>query len=94
MHRFLGGEAEFPGFVAHVKGHQQGRLGCVTVFMMGRCGSHGFLLHGDRLSVMEKKLTNSGLLRKPADKHRIYLNEVAPKRSNVGTTLKTSMDTT
>jgi hypothetical protein len=32
----------------------------------------GFLLHSDRLRVMEKKLTNSGPLREPADKHSIY----------------------
>ena len=31
-----------------------------------------FLLHSDRLRVMEKKLTNSGPLREPADKHSIY----------------------
>jgi hypothetical protein len=31
-----------------------------------------FLLHGDRLGFMEKKRTNSGPLRKPADKHSIY----------------------
>src|SRR5215475_15745650 len=32
----------------------------------------GFLLHSDRSRVMEKKLTNSDPLRKPADKHSIY----------------------
>src|SRR5207237_9083128 len=32
----------------------------------------GFLLHSDRSRVMEKKLTNSGPLREPADKHSIY----------------------
>jgi len=32
----------------------------------------GFLLHSDRLRVMEKKLTNSGPLMEPADKHSIY----------------------
>jgi len=35
----------------------------------------GFLLHDDRLRVMEKKLTNSGPLRAPADKHSIYTRE-------------------
>src|SRR6266567_7370804 len=33
----------------------------------------GFLLHGDRLRVMEKKLTNSGPFRELVDKHSIYL---------------------
>src|SRR5215813_10061043 len=32
----------------------------------------GFLLHDDRLRVMEKKLTNSGPLRESVDKHSIY----------------------
>src|SRR5215468_2129037 len=32
----------------------------------------GFLLHSYRLRVMEKKLTNSGPLMEPADKHSIY----------------------
>src|SRR5262249_16013593 len=32
----------------------------------------GFLLHSDSSRVMEKKLTNSGPLREPADKHSIY----------------------
>src|SRR2546422_2360375 len=32
----------------------------------------GFLLHSDCLRVMEKKLTNSGPLMEPADKHSIY----------------------
>jgi hypothetical protein len=31
-----------------------------------------FLLHGDMLRFMEKKLTNSGPFREPADKHSIY----------------------
>jgi hypothetical protein len=31
----------------------------------------GFLLHDDRLRVMEKKLTNSGPLRESVDKHSI-----------------------
>jgi hypothetical protein len=32
----------------------------------------GFLLHGDKIDVMEKKLTNSGLLRASTRKHSIY----------------------
>src|SRR5262249_1034771 len=32
----------------------------------------GFLLHSDRSRVMENKLTNTGPLRAPADKHSIY----------------------
>jgi hypothetical protein len=32
----------------------------------------GFLLHEDRLRLMEKKLTNSGPLRESVDKHSIY----------------------
>src|SRR6266446_3432378 len=32
----------------------------------------GFLLHGDRLREMEKKLTNSGPFRELVDKHSIY----------------------
>src|SRR3989475_5883142 len=32
----------------------------------------GFLLHNDCSRVMEKKLTNSGPLREPADKHSIF----------------------
>jgi hypothetical protein len=35
----------------------------------------GFLLRSDRSRVMEKKLTNSGPLRAPADKHGIYTRE-------------------
>jgi hypothetical protein len=31
----------------------------------------GFLLHADRLRVMEKKRTNSGPLRESVDKHSI-----------------------
>src|SRR6266699_1167645 len=37
----------------------------------------GFLLHGDRLRVMEKKLTNSGPFRELVDKHSIYTIEVS-----------------
>jgi hypothetical protein len=43
----------------------------------------GFLLHEDRLRVMEKKLTNSGPLRESVDKHSIYtikLMKIAPRR--------------
>ena len=46
----------------------------------------GFLLHSDRSRVMEKKLTNSGPLREPADKHSIYTMNKAP----CGRTLRTS----
>src|SRR4029450_1650393 len=38
----------------------------------------GFLLHSDRSRVMEKKLTNSGPLREPADKHSIYTIQLRP----------------
>src|SRR2546428_11170770 len=39
----------------------------------------GFLLHGDRLRMMEKKLTNSGPFRESVDKHSIYtLNILHP----------------
>src|SRR5688572_3622374 len=51
-----GGEAEPPGFFTEFKGHKQGRLGCVTICMMGRCGCHKLFLPSDKLSVM-KKLT-------------------------------------
>src|SRR5215468_4736088 len=37
----------------------------------------GFLLHSDRSRVMEKKLTNSGPLREPEDKHSIYTTQLA-----------------
>jgi hypothetical protein len=37
----------------------------------------GFLLHGDMLGFMEKKLTNSGPFREPADKHSIYTIKLA-----------------
>src|SRR6266446_9873377 len=37
----------------------------------------GFLLHGDRLRVMEKKLTNSGPFRELVDKHSIYTIQVS-----------------
>jgi len=36
----------------------------------------GFLLHSDCLRVMEKKLTNSGPLMEPADKHSIYTMDI------------------
>src|SRR6266851_6515714 len=38
----------------------------------------GFLLHSDRSRVMDKKLTNSGPLREPADKHSIYTMHITP----------------
>src|SRR5712691_7756540 len=40
----------------------------------------GFLLHGDMLGFMEKKLTNSGPFREPADKHSIYAMYTARTR--------------
>src|SRR4029434_9303990 len=40
--------------------------------LWGAAGVIGFLLHGDRSRVMEKKLTNSGPLRESVDKHSIY----------------------
>jgi len=39
----------------------------------------GFLLHGDRLRVMEKKLTNSGPFRELVDKHSIYTMNIPKK---------------
>src|SRR6267143_958566 len=57
-----GGEAELPGFFTQFKAHKQRRLGCVTILFVGRCGGHSFLLHGDRLRVMEKKFTCDPLI--------------------------------
>jgi hypothetical protein len=42
----------------------------------------GFLLHGDRLRVMEKKLTNSGPFRESVDKHSIYTMDLTALRAD------------
>jgi transposase-like protein len=41
-----------------------------------------------RLRVMEKKLTNSGPLREPADKHSIYTIEMALNASGIRDTAR------
>ena len=38
----------------------------------------GFLLHGNRFTLLEKKRTNSGLLRESVDKHSIYTMDKTP----------------
>src|SRR5712691_8554946 len=47
-----------------------------SVVLLYSCGVAavviGFLLHGKTFGFMEKKRTNSGRLREPADKHSIY----------------------
>jgi hypothetical protein len=47
-----------------------------SVMLLYSCGVAavviGLLLHGKTFGFMEKKLTNSGRFREPADKHSIY----------------------